>query len=40
MLHANSLECRATEQLIVDSGPSPMIARLKTIEAAFIIDLP
>jgi hypothetical protein len=39
MLHANSLECRATEQLIVDSGPSPMIARIKT-EAAFIRDLP
>jgi hypothetical protein len=39
MVHANSLECRSTEQLVVDSGPSPMIATARTTAAAFIRDL-
>jgi hypothetical protein len=40
LVHASSLECRSTEQLVVDSSPSPMIATTRTTAAGFITDLP
>jgi hypothetical protein len=40
LLHANSLECRLTKQLVIASGASQPIARTTTAAAGFLICLP
>jgi hypothetical protein len=39
LVHANSLECRSTEQVVAGSAPSPISARTRKIAAGFITDL-